>query len=107
MPLLKFRNFLAASRKPNMVPFGMYMVQASADTDVIENYGTLALGSGLGISGVQNGINMVFTMSAPPAQIFLNGLYQKVGVDYSVGGNVVTFAIPPVSDDIMVALGAA
>lgn len=107
MPLLKFRNFLAASRKPNMLPFGMYRAEASADIDVIEDYGTLRIGSGLGITGVQDGVNTVFIMSDQPALVFLNGLYQTVGIDYSVNVNIVTFTIAPLADDIISALGAA
>lgn len=54
-------------------------------------------------AGVVNGSNGVFTLSAVPVagsdQVYLNGLLQEAGVDYSLSGAVVTFAETPLPGD--------
>src|SRR5690242_10438786 len=106
MPLLKFRNYQAASRKRNMIAFGLYRQDASADLDVIED-----VGSGkLGFTGTQDGQNTVFTLSAVPSDsnlvIVKNGLVLKSGAgnDYTLSGATVTLATPPYADDAIQAI---
>ena len=104
MPVLKFRNFLAASRRRNMMGFGMYRAEAGADLEVIED----AASGSIAISGTQNGANTIFTLSAapiPPADLIIayNGLIQKLGVDYVIAGATLTFTMAPVAEDILLA----
>jgi hypothetical protein len=99
MPLLRFRNFLSASRKPNMQAFGMYKAEANADLDVIEAYGIVPMA--IGFTGTQDGSNHTFTISGPPSSIYLNGLRQATPGDYTIVGVVVTFTLAPQADDII------
>lgn len=60
-------------------------------------------------AGLINGTNAVFTLGNPPAPaaslaLYRNGLVQKQNVDYSVAGNVITFApgsLPLTGDTLM------
>lgn len=97
MPLLKFRNFTAASRKRNMAQFGMYRSDALGDLAVIED----AADTAIGITGTQNGTNTAFTISAPIASLYRNGLFQATPGDYSVSGSTLTWVSAPASDDII------
>jgi hypothetical protein len=99
MPVLRFRNFLAASRKPNMLAFGMYQYNANRDLDVIEAYGVVPMA--IGFTGVQNGSNKVFVISAPPTLVVFNGLIQSTPGDYTIAGTTVTFTMAPQPDDIL------
>src|SRR5215472_9462259 len=53
--------------------------------------------------GPLNGTNAVFTLSAtPPANsllLFLDGVEQQPGVDYTLSANTITYAVPPHSSD--------
>ena len=53
--------------------------------------------------GPLNGTNAVFTLSAtPPANsllLFLDGVEQQPGVDYTLSANTITYAVPPHSTD--------
>ena len=51
-------------------------------------------------SGLLNGTNKVYTLSATPAspngvQVFLDGLLQRNGIDYTVSGATITFVTAP------------
>lgn len=53
--------------------------------------------------GTINGVNVTFTLSQIPDTLFLfvNGVYQTVGVDYTVSGSTITYlagAIPQTGD---------
>lgn len=58
-------------------------------------------------AGIINGTNAVFTLSNTPTanteQVFLNGILQNVGAgnDYTISGNTITFAIPPIVTDVI------
>lgn len=97
MPVLKFQNFTAASRKRNMIAFRMFRADAIADLAVIED----AADSVVGFSGTQNGTNTSFTLSAPVAALYRNGLRQATPGDYSVSGSTLTWVLAPQSDDII------
>jgi hypothetical protein len=48
--------------------------------------------------GVIDGTNTVFTLTQPPTGvvwIFVNGIYQTRGLDYTLLGNVITFVVAP------------
>ena len=60
-----------------------------------------AAGGGGGITnsapvGDINGVNQVFVFTSPPKAVFFQGRLQDEGVDYTLTGSTVTFAIPPV-----------
>lgn len=103
MPVLKFTNFLAASRKRNMIGFGLFRSNANADLSVIDD---LASGA-VTISGAQNGTNSVFTISALTSADNLilarNGLIQAPTIDFTVSGHILTLVVPPAADDILMA----
>jgi len=51
-------------------------------------------------AGLVNGLNAVFTHVNPPITpimtfVYLNGLRQVVGTDFSVVGNTITFVLAP------------
>jgi hypothetical protein len=50
-------------------------------------------------AGVQDGMNTVFTLLGVPRpsseHVFLNGVYQRPGVDYNIVGQVITFVVAP------------
>jgi len=60
-------------------------------------------------AGLLNGTNAVFTLANPPSPaasltLYRNGLVQQQNVDYSVAGNVITFApgsLPGAGDSLM------
>jgi len=59
-------------------------------------------------TGVINGTNTVFTLAYTPIvnteQIYLNGLLQDThGIDYSISGATITFLIPPLTGDRVLA----
>jgi hypothetical protein len=57
-------------------------------------------------AGLVNGLNAVFTLASTPSpasslQLYRNGLRQKLGLDYTLAGNAITFAtasLPGVDD---------
>ncbi len=64
--------------------------------------------SSVAVSGTLDGTNAVFTLAqAPPAadnlDLFLSGLYQTPGIDYTLSGSTVTFTPPPASTDVIAA----
>ena len=50
-------------------------------------------------TGSVNGTNTVFTLSQVPfnnvAQVFVNGITQKISTDYTISGTTLTFTTPP------------
>ena len=54
-------------------------------------------------SGVQNGVNLVFTAAQSPMagsmSVYRNGLRERNGVGYSVSGSTITFTTAPLSTD--------
>lgn len=102
MPLIRFRNFTAAARKPFMIPFGMYKAEAGSDLDVIEDADLITR---LGISGVQNGVNTSFALSSAPqlAQILKNGKPLSRPAEYSISSSTLILAVPPTAKDILLA----
>ena len=54
-------------------------------------------------SGVQNGVNLVFTLSSVPLvgvlKVYRNGLREKLGVGYTVTGTTLTFTTAPLITD--------
>ena len=61
-------------------------------------------------TGIVNGVNTAFTLAAAPSpaeslELFRNGLLQRQGVDYQIGGSTVTFFLGsvPQSGDLLVA----
>lgn len=97
LPLLKFRSYTAASRKPNLIAFGMYCNNASADLDVIEDNSSTTLP----VTGAQDGANAVFTVPGPPGAIYINGARQAPTIDFVISTGGFTFTIPPRATDII------
>lgn len=59
-------------------------------------------------AGVINGINTVFTLSSIPSPassllLFLNGILQTQGVDYTLVGATITYAVAPSIGDVQLA----
>ena len=64
--------------------------------------------SASGITGLVNGANTAFTLSATPSpaaieDIYVNGLIQQPTVDYSITGTAVTMVVAPQTGDLMLA----
>lgn len=95
MPVLRFQNFLAASRKKNAQRFGLFRSDATADLDVIDD----ASATSIGFTGTQDGVNDTFTISAFPDKVFRNGLLQSTPADYSIVSNTIVWVLPPAADD--------
>ena len=97
-----FQNFMAASRKPNLKPFGL-MAQSQDLTWIISYYAVLQLVS---LAGTQDGTNAVFTLSAAPGNgsiVFVNGIGLYEGVAYTRSGTGITFSAgyAPQSTDVL------
>ena len=94
MPLLKFQNYTAASRKRNMIAFHMFRHEASPDMDVIEDVGSGTLGV------TDTGDHQTFTLSASPVAsntiVVRNGLIQRYGAsyDYTLSGSTLLLTTP-------------
>lgn len=57
-------------------------------------------GAGGTIAGAINNVNTVFTLSHVPTsaatvEVFLDGLFQRQTIDYTVAGAVITFTVAP------------
>lgn len=57
-------------------------------------------GGGGTIAGAINGVNQVFTLSNLPSsaasvEAFIDGLFQRQGIDYTIVGAILTFAVAP------------
>lgn len=51
-------------------------------------------------TGAVDGVNDAFTLSTAPSynsslQVFLNGLIQRQGIDYTISGTTITFTTAP------------
>lgn len=60
--------------------------------------------SGSGLTGLINGSNTAFTLSATPAQassvsVFVNGVRERLTTHYSLSGTTLTFVTAPATDD--------
>lgn len=105
--MAQFKSFLAASRKPNLVPFGL--MPNGSDLSWVAAYPLIPpLETPV---GTQNGVNPTFTVSGQFVDIWLfkNGLLLTQGVDYTFNGNTgtITFltgSIPIVSDQVRAAV---
>ena len=58
--------------------------------------------------GAINGVNTVFMLSDTPSPstavlLFMNGLLQLQGADYTIAGDTITYLIPPTGGDVLVA----
>ena len=59
-------------------------------------------------AGSVDDVNTTFTLSYTPITptalgVFQNGLYQKQGTDYTLAGQTITFAVAPLTGDVIVA----
>jgi len=101
-PQIRFRNYLAASRKPFMVPFGMYTSDGggAAGVDQIEDADNTIR---VIVTGAQNGVNTIYGLSLAPtfARVLKNGRILSLGSDYSIASNTLTMVVPPVASDIL------
>lgn len=56
-------------------------------------------------SGAINGTNTSFTLANTPVagsvEVFLNGLLQTVGDDYTISGSTITYATAPIAGDVL------
>lgn len=57
-------------------------------------------GAGGTIVGAINGVNTAFTLPSVPTsagsvEVFLDGLFQRQGIDYTIAGANITFAVAP------------
>ena len=77
----RFRNFMAANRRPNMHAFGLF--PTVDDLTWIEAY-QLTPTAGT-VSGTVNGVNATFTVAEKPTdvRIWVNGVKQIETTDYS------------------------
>lgn len=105
--MAQFKNFLAASRKPNLIPFNL--MPNGADLSWIAAYPLLPPLETP--TGTQDGVNPTFTVSGQFVDVWLfkNGMLLMQGVDYTFNGNTgtITFlagSIPIVSDQIRAAV---
>lgn len=48
-------------------------------------------------TGAVNGINVTFVFTAPPIQVFYQGILQALTTDYTLAGSTVTFNVAPVT----------
>lgn len=103
MPVLKYRNFLAASRKRNMIPFGMFRAEATADLAVIEDNSSDIM---LGVVGVQDGSNATFTTSDTVGKVYVNGALLAPDIDYSATSTGFILVRAPIATDIILAFGS-
>lgn len=61
-------------------------------------------------SGAVNGANVTFTLAQTPLEngstepsvdLYIDGLYQTPGVDYTISGVTITMTVAPVTDQII------
>lgn len=104
--MIQFKNFKAASRKPNLIPFGMF--PRGANLAWLANYATLPPLETP--DGDLDGVNDTFTVNGQffEAWVFLNGQMLTQGVDYTFNGDTgtITFlagSIPQPTDVLRVA----
>lgn len=102
MPVLKFRNYLAASRKHNCIAFGMYQSGATADLDVIEDTAIVSMT----VTGTQDGSNTAFIVPGPLGALYVNGLRQAPNIDYTVTTGGFTLNVPPNVNDTILAFSS-
>ena len=92
---IAWANFEAASRKPNLIPFGMF----SRGTDLSWIAANGGVSEFLSVTGSIDGVNKTFyvTTPLPECWIFNGGLLMTEGVDYSRNetAGTITFGIAP------------
>lgn len=87
---MQFQNFEAASRKPNMKPFGL-MAEFQDLSWIASNYSDFQLQT---VSGIVNGSNRIFTIPAAPGNgiiVFVNGIGTFAGTAFTLAGTTITF----------------
>jgi len=105
-PANVFVNFEASSRKPMLIPFGLF-----SPTDNLGFIYTIPSAGGTGGSpqpmiGTIDGVNAVFTTPVTVingAAIYSNGILQDPSLSYTLVGSTVTFNaanIPQPGDDL-------
>jgi hypothetical protein len=101
-----FTNFTAASRKPNLIPFG-YFSPGQSVTWIASNAAGVTF-SQTPLVGTIDGINTIFTIGIPFTSIIAilrNGIVLDPAIAYSVTGSTVNFTnsspyIPQIGDDL-------
>lgn len=90
-PLNQLVNFLAASRRTRLIPFGLFGPGNNITSAIYDIAG--AQFTALTVSGTIDGVNAVFTLSDTPLNLDLykNGVLQLSPTMYTLAGNVVTF----------------
>lgn len=99
-----FRNFTAAERKRNLIPFGYFSPNDS--TAWIDSQDTGVILQMSGMTGTIDGVNAVFEVTVPYGNtciVFKNGVEQTLNVMCTVSGQTVTFLDPyiPQTGDIL------
>lgn len=107
--MTQFKNFRAAARKPNLVPFNL-MPNGSDLSWIAANYSMPEFGS---VTGNADGVNDTFTLgiSVSDVLVFVNGLLMQPSVDYVLtpGSGTVVFgsgSIPPNGASVRIAVMA-
>lgn len=102
-PFPQFVNFLAATRKPMLIP-AMYFSPGDNISFIWAVPGT-STGAPVALTGTIDGFNRVFTVPGlivNGAAIYRNGLLQDPALSYSIVGQTVTFNDAPIAgDDLM------
>lgn len=91
--ILKFKNFTASFRKPNLIPFSIFA--PGQDLDWIA--GASLAGQFTTVSGVIDGQNGVFTLGTAPMSgisLMRNGVEQLEGTMFTVSNITITFTYP-------------
>lgn len=110
MAIKTFNNFLASSRRPFLVPFGLF--PSGSDLSWIASYGSVP--PMVTPSGTVDGVNATFSTGVPfsDAWVFLNGQLQTPGVDYTVDptGGLIVFqsaSVPRTGDKVLAMVNTA
>lgn len=103
----KFKSFMAAARKPNFIPFGLF----PRGSDLSWIAANPMMPNLITPDGTQNGTNDTFTVDAQFTDVWLfkNGQLQTQGTDYTFNGDTGTItwaaaSIPGPSDVVKAAL---
>lgn len=106
--VMLFRNgqFLNVGVDYYFAPTGAVVIGAQAplpgDLFAIKSFPISVGMYAAGVTGAQDGMNRVFTLADPLTEmIFLNGVLQSLGLDYTLAGTVLTFTAAPGPTDII------
>lgn len=69
---------------------------------ILENYVSSEIPTG-DIDGSNDEYTLLHTPVEGTVTVFLNGLLQDPGDDYTIAGSVITFAAPPETGDVVLA----